>query len=425
MSQRMAKLLFMISLNLLLVACGGTSAPTRNTPKPPPSKTLYMVTSAGIQALQANDGTPLWTFARNDGFGMNVSITAAASSVYWATQDTIYAFDSHTGKQLWSQPGQQTSDMAVGDNLLYIASSDLLYALDRQTGTLEWRQDLTTSSALKIGASLILAQKTLYVATQDTVFALDATTGTIRWKDVSNTQTSYPVKNIIVEKNIIVIIRDGFVKGVAASDDHQLWTIDKTTPIPSFMGSDTVSHDLYTCNSFATSTVLYLCLTSTPGISSNQQASFAAYDLPTGKLLWDVQDAAAEAPSFSFQNPFAPTAMTKDGIFALTGPDNGDLEARSLQDGHILWTKLGTGSYQGLTVKDDRLYTQTNNGEIDAFTLKDGTRSWTLTSITGTYWLDQTLYMEANNALLAVDPQTGRDHWQKPLQNGIENMVLQ
>ncbi len=68
MSQRTAKLLFIIFLYLLslLAACGGTSAPIRSTPKPLPSKTLYIVTSAGIQALQANDGTPLWTFAKND-----------------------------------------------------------------------------------------------------------------------------------------------------------------------------------------------------------------------------------------------------------------------------------------------------------------------------------------------------------------------
>ena len=66
--------------------------------------------------------------------GTNVYITATGDSVYWATQDTIYAFDSHTGKQRWSQPGQQTSDMVGGDNLLYIASGDLLYPLDRRTG---------------------------------------------------------------------------------------------------------------------------------------------------------------------------------------------------------------------------------------------------------------------------------------------------
>ncbi|HYU74892.1 MAG TPA: PQQ-binding-like beta-propeller repeat protein [Ktedonobacteraceae bacterium] len=250
---------------------------------------------------------------------------------------------------------------------------------------------------MKIGASLVLIQETLYAANQDVVFALDAATGKIRWKDQSNTQTYYPVKNMLVENNIIVIIRDGFVKGVQASDDHQLWTIDQTTPLSSF-GGDAVLHELHVCNVFATATILYMCLTSTPGASSNQQASFAAYALPTGKLLWNVQDAAAKDPalSFTFQNPFAPTAITKDGIFALTEPDNGDLEARSLQDGHTLWTKLGTGSYPGITVEDGRIYTETDNGELDVFTIKDGARLWTLSAISGTYWLNQTLYIEKN-----------------------------
>src|SRR5262249_3616287 len=131
----------------------GTSTPTR-------------LTNGNVFALSAAGGTPLWRYTLPNGVG---TTQAATDDVLYvgATDGNVSAFDTSTGKLLWSTRLLQLSDVwQVVNGIVYATSSTVaqgnspgqsgIYALDASSGRQLWQ--FTRASAIDL-----LADGTLYV----------------------------------------------------------------------------------------------------------------------------------------------------------------------------------------------------------------------------------------------------------------------
>ena len=136
------------------------------------------------RALDAADGTTLWTYVNKEGRRYYTAvISAAEGTTYVGLEEELLALRSDTGEQLWRfpTPGTRGPDALVHDGVAYPHGSGEyrhLYALDTDTGELLWEYQ-------PVGFLLsppVVVEDTLYVNLYDgKVLALDAATGALRW----------------------------------------------------------------------------------------------------------------------------------------------------------------------------------------------------------------------------------------------------
>jgi outer membrane protein assembly factor BamB len=96
---------------------------------------------------------------------------------------TFYAFDTHTGKNLWAAgiSGGVGASPAIANGIVYIGSwKGSIYALNARTGRELW--SYPTNSL--VDTSPVVSNGVVYVASSETgasTYALDASTGVLLW----------------------------------------------------------------------------------------------------------------------------------------------------------------------------------------------------------------------------------------------------
>jgi hypothetical protein len=142
---------------------------------------LYVSTSRGLYALDAQDGAQRWVYPTELPLGH--SPTVVGDRVYVGGFDhRLYALDALTGTRLWAfeaGAGFQTNPLVV-NGVVYAGNRDgFFYALDAQSGSLVWRYQ--TEGPILYSAAY--GDGVVYFASDDSrAYALNAQNGALVWR---------------------------------------------------------------------------------------------------------------------------------------------------------------------------------------------------------------------------------------------------
>jgi len=403
---------------MLMTACGQTTIPrplaTPIVTKMPPSPTLYVQASQGVSAVRASDGAVLYTYPQASLF------TVANGSIYLATDQEIAAFNASDDQKIWSIPNTMTvSTIVATQDTVFVSlgsiGSNLLYALNSHTGMLMWRKTFDTLGSRNL--AVLVSNNLPYVWYQSgleefTLAQLNPQTGDQQWA------STFPgISNILVVKDTLIVMGpnslvslDEFIRGLNASNGTQEWSIDSVGGSLG-NGSNSAAIEL----SLVSNGTLYLSLS----LPSSEQYMLAAYDLNTGKQEW-----AVSTNEEAYRIGDDDGALTDDGFFAIGGPSDGDLTARSIQNEQKLWTVPSTNTFQSISEDNGVIYVIDDQNRVDAYSAADGKLMWTYTpqdnspvykKMTLTF-LDHTPYLVqyhmSGDTLTSIDPAKGQPSWQ-------------
>ena len=398
--------LFLFLVGLLLAGCGGSSS-TGNpaaTPAPVLSQMVYIVSISGLSVYQASDGKQRWSFQPSSTplFSAQEPLALANGVVYWIA-DKLYALDASDGKQRWSAPvGDNPGAVSTSGNFVYVLSADLLYAFNTNNGTLRWRQQLQYS--LGTTAKLLLDNGILYAINGANLTALRADSGAVQWPFNLDPGLGKSITNIFLVKRTLLVCSPTTLDGLDASTGHALW--HKVTQAKDLR---VIGDTVYT---------IFMDVP-TDGLSPII-TGLRALHLQDGTQLWQVN-----APVHDGQASF----ITDETFFRTIGSTRGDVEARSIQDGHQLWQTQSGNTFVDLLADGGTLFLETQQGEIDALRITDGKQLWQYQGANGDVSLslmNHVLYLVGKDSgeVVALDPVRGTPLWHLALGNSISALVV-
>ena len=150
---------------------------------------IYSNSDRALTAINAATGITKWAIDYSWGY---LSPTVANGKLYAGRMlGVISAFDTATGKELWSYPaadatvgiGQIYSSPIVSAGLVYIATSDAtpgsaIHAVDAETGLLKWKYP----GSFGYWKSPVVYNGKVYIGDGNKLTVLDAVSGTVVWK---------------------------------------------------------------------------------------------------------------------------------------------------------------------------------------------------------------------------------------------------
>lgn len=146
--------------------------------------TLYISTSAGLYALDAETGAEKWVYATEMPLGHSPTISEGVAYV-GGFDRKLHAVNAFTGQQLWTfeaGAGFDTNPLVVGDKV-FAGNRDgffyAIYTVGRNAGQLAWK--LQTLGPIHYSAAY--KDGVVYFASNDShAYALNAETGQLVWK---------------------------------------------------------------------------------------------------------------------------------------------------------------------------------------------------------------------------------------------------
>ncbi|MGZ3666038.1 MAG: outer membrane protein assembly factor BamB family protein [Ktedonobacterales bacterium] len=129
------------------------------------------VTNGFVRAYDRLNGKVLWQVEGHPYSGLQLG----GSALYTAVDNTLYAYDAHSGAKLWTKPFDSTiiQSQLVGTTL-YLGDRAKVIAFDVTTQQVLW-QFAVTYGYVAIGDT------TVCVANRDNLFGLNITTGVQAW----------------------------------------------------------------------------------------------------------------------------------------------------------------------------------------------------------------------------------------------------
>lgn len=145
---------------------------------------LYISTSKGLYALDADTGSEAWVFPTELPLGNSPTIQDGVAYVGGYDRN-LYALDALTGRLLWSfraGAGFDTNPLVVGGKVYAGSRDGVFYAIHAQgpnTGKLAWKYQ--TGGPIHFSAAY--SNGTIYFASNDShAYALNAISGRLVWK---------------------------------------------------------------------------------------------------------------------------------------------------------------------------------------------------------------------------------------------------
>lgn len=154
---------------------------------------VYTGSCYGMYALNASNGTPLWSNAAvgpviSNPLYANGAAVANGMVFFTASDGNVYALNASNGTVDWefSNPYGTAGSPAVANGIVYVASIyGIVYALDPATGTVLWMSARIPST--EIGGPPSSANGVVYISGLfGGITALDANTGAILWNNLSS-----------------------------------------------------------------------------------------------------------------------------------------------------------------------------------------------------------------------------------------------
>jgi outer membrane protein assembly factor BamB len=332
-----------------------------------PGGTLYAFNSA--------TGKPLWTATTTLGDAIVSSPAVYAGVVYVGSQDhKLYAFNAATGATKWTftAGGPIDSSPVIANGSVYFGSEDeKLYALNATTGALVW----STTTFGKIYSSPAVANGAVYITETDGSFGyewvVDAGTGT----PVTYFNTGYPnLSSPVVAAGSIWIVA-GSLNNPLQLLRYKLTdgNVFGTTPLGGNGGSDQVPNP---APAVANGIVYVAFPTGFPGAPA---ATIEAFKPTTGNALTVVwsKSLGPGGGGFGYGNSVPSSPAVANGmVFLGTGADQ-VFCALDAATGDLLWTGLAgsangyQSNYSSPAVADGRMFVG-GDDQLFAFALNAG-----------------------------------------------------
>jgi len=383
-------------------ATGGESGAVSATPVVADGAVYLQDLKSNVYALDAADGRPRWEHhfeAQNPGPN---GLAVAGGSVYGATDTTVFALSTRTGRMIWSHrilsPVETFVDVAplVEGSRVYVATVGYnagtrgkLYALGARTGRILWRVDTIkgpwahpklaggggawnppsvdgnvvywgTANPIPWGGTraepngAAFPGRALYT---DTLLALDARSGRILWYDQVTPHDvrdyDFQLPPLIVGGSIIGAGKAGRVIAWSAATRHRLW-------------ATAVGMHRNDQGSLPQRRVP-VC----PGLLGGVETPMAVAD---GRVFVPVVDLCVQGSATGYE-PLA-------AVDPMTG--RGELVALSTSTGRRLWTrKLGAPDFGCATAGNGVVFTSTLDGTVLGLDARTGSTIWTAQASAG------------------------------------------
>lgn len=401
-----AHFLLLFLVGFLLASCGDASSGETTTAPPSPVVThiVYIASTSGLNTYRANDGKSLWSFQPSSTpfLSPQEPLAMANGVVYWIA-DKLYALDANTGKQQWSAPiGNAPGAVYVSGNLIYVLSDTQLYAFATSDETLRWRQNLQPT--LGNTAKLLVRNRVLFSINGANLTALRADSGSVQWQFSLDPGLGESISDIFVMGSTLLVWSPSTLDGLDATTGHTLWH------------KDTQAKDLRVIGN----TVYTIFVDVPDGGLGNIVTGLRALRLQDGTQRWQVNTPLQDGQA---------SVITGDTFFRAVGPTSGDVEARSIQDGHLLWQIPSGNTFVSLVAEGGTLYLETQQGEVDARQVTDGKLLWQRQESGGEMSLsieDHLLYLVGKDSgvVMALDPASGISRWHLALGNSLSDFMV-
>lgn len=290
---------------------------------------------------------------------------------------TLYAFQDHSGKQLWhytiTTPNYSQPVVNVGTVYLLTAnannyqSEEWVYALSSSTGQVLWHTHIATLPTTPSLATLQVVQGIVYAPQSiapygSSLFALRTSDGKILWQENPYGLNGQSPTLLLATPAIAYLssydAQAGYVVARRVSDGAQLW-----------------QHALPGCfvaSAPLVNTVLYMST-----ICSNGWGETDAFQAETGKLLWRFSPGGSVIATTS-------TVYLDDTDNSNPGTDR--FFAVDANTGQLLWKRVipvGVISNTRIWAANEQMVYTTINGTWFALGARDGKTRWQFSS--GTY----------------------------------------
>lgn len=271
-----------------------------------------------ITALRAQDSSELWRISypnQNCLFTMEDSTIYLTSATYsndngHMTQAFIAAYSLDTHQPLWAQPFAMPEmfHLVTNPDVLYLLDGGVgLTALNPTNGQVRWQLPLTDAKEIRVGISL---PDEIVISTSTSLRAYDSQSGQMRW---SNNQVD-SLQNLEASSGVIVGLTENNTKiGWEAVTGKDLWHYPITGQ--SLMGLQTIYFAPADPVSLSTSTI-------------------GAYNIQTGKVLWDVPK-AGEVTTLLDTNLV--TTDSQNALVLLNRGDGHTVQRIASPDKHTEW----------------------------------------------------------------------------------------
>jgi len=336
--------------------------------------------------LPAGNAAPkqVWKAPSEGGFGSFAvaggrAFTLSIKEAEGAKQESVVAFDTRTGKELWFAPlnfakydgggdsgapdnkggdGPRSTPTTDGTNVYVMSSQLMLRAFDAAKGTPLWSHDLIKEYAgrniqWQNAASPLLEGGLLYVAgggPGQSILALNPRDGAVVWKafDEKMTHATPVAATILGQRQIIFFLQSGLL-AVEPKTGKELWryAFDYKT---STAASPVVDGDVVYCS--------------------------AGYGVGAGAVRISKEGLgfkATEIYRLRGNKPLAnhwSTPVVKDGylygMFQFKEYGNGPVKCVDIKTGDVKWEQPGFGPGQVILV-GDRVLALADNGDLVTF----------------------------------------------------------
>jgi outer membrane protein assembly factor BamB len=199
-----------------------------------------------LLALDRKNGRPVWTFGTPQTtsalYGTSKPTVMPGRRVCWVQEDSAYAIDARTGKQIWSRtfPKERNlSQAAAIGRKVYVAGRNGIYCLDGADGEVRWCIEEHSDSWFATKPLTAVGRDGLFVVTatrtgKSLVQCINTSTRRFLW------QKTVPRVSHVFADSANVYLRCQQVLAMDQADGERLWTIEATGCSPITACADTV-----------------------------------------------------------------------------------------------------------------------------------------------------------------------------------------
>jgi outer membrane protein assembly factor BamB len=293
------------------------------------------------------------------------------------SQNTVYAVDQTTGRQIWRKNlsstetargrffGRESATALSGglsssDGRIYAATGyGALVALNATTGAEVWRMNASSP----IHSSPLAGGGRVYVTTNDSeLYAVDASTGEVQWTQSAIAEPARMLSSpspALVGETLVAPFASGDVIAMLTANGRRLWSEALTRA--------GTTNSLSTINDIAGRPVVVGGVV----FAASQSGTFAAIEMRTGVRVWEKSIASVQTPWVA-------------GDFVYVVSITGELVAMDVKTGGVKWLrqlpayknerkKKNLISWTGPVIMGGRLVLASSDGRLEIIRPEDGT----------------------------------------------------
>jgi outer membrane protein assembly factor BamB len=336
---------------------------------------VYAALGSTVYKLTAKTGKLLWSFeakrdpntppALSESFINNAPLVVDGVAYVCSQNGNIYALDASNGTPLWTFHSKtETTLLTIAGGLVYANGLDwntnnsYLYTINASDGTLHQHYNMQGSDGSAVAALGVL-DKVIYAVSTTGLYAFDAASSKQLWRTPISSQQNYSAPQLI----------DGVLYIASSEISHH----SATEPQDSYEYAYNPTNGAMLWRSAKVNGFILSTPTIVNGaVYFGAQDGYAyALNARDGSLLWRVRAGGPVYPS-----PKTASRVVYIGETSNSG-DNDFIIALNAADGSMRWYKK-MRNYLGdpLAMEGGVLYFGTWDGVVHALNASDGTQLW-------------------------------------------------